>query len=475
MTQQKPDWFIVLVSYWHTPALLKYLNLYDIARLDSAICNHEWRNEWLTFIQKNISLNQPKEVIWTDRIIDWCAVLKNIKFEDTCFNFHKNQDGGLSGSKLISLAKLCPNLKTINAHQKIRNLNDRLVAEHRNLYFIPSIAPKLENLGIFYYTFTDDDLVIIGNSSQQLISIKLYAPWDITSAATSLGLRGLLKNNRKLIHFETNISSPEILSYIGSYCPLIETIRLESDIEISHPYIKAFTEACTSLKSLFIQNYSLDNNNAVNQLLSCLGENNPNLEEFVLQSRTNRENTVICDEALKTFAIGCSNLHTFSIDHIQVTFKGIRYLVNNCPLLQDIGLFRSDICPSIIETNNVLHEIGKLKNLKKINISFCENVTDEGIECLLQENGRNLEDIEIVGCDSLTDQSLISVAFHCPSLESISLGLNSADMTSSGMFLLFHQCKKLHIVSHTHDSIVPVEVQEELKARHIRASATSAY
>ena len=148
--------------------------------------------------------------------------------------------------------------------------------------------------------------------------------------------------------------------------------------------------------------------------------------------------------------------------------RGVSSLVKHCININKLKLDRCEI------PNEGLSTIGNLVYLKSLNLFRTKNINNQTIANIMHEN-QSLEEIDIRNCPMLTDDSLFSIAAHCPSLKSIyaSHALfdfdSDTNFTSKGYMELFRKCKELvdinYCIYFDRRSALPIEIFEALKER----------
>lgn len=155
----------------------------------------------------------------------------------------------------------------------------------------------------------------------------------------------------------------------------------------------------------------------------------------------------ISDDSVIYIASNCPNLQEINLSKcMNVTDKSTCLLLVKCTNLTKLILYN---CNKI--TDATVEQITKLPqlalNLKEIDISSCQNVTDDGLqalvrhcpylqvlfleECSFSENGMiamatdnycfNLHTLKVAYCKGVTDKSLERIAKGCPNIKSIDL------------------------------------------------------
>lgn len=90
-------------------------------------------------------------------------------------------------------------------------------------------------------------------------------------------------------------------------------------------------------------------------------------------------------------------------------------------------------------------QINKLKNNNRL--QKCRQITDKGIKALLTKF-KGLKILDITRCDSLTDESLETIANHLDDIESLFMVGGCPEISENGKRRLQTACgKKLKIIS----------------------------
>ena len=411
------DWLSLLTSDWFSSLLLKFINVIEISNLDTAFCSATVRPRWLDCLANNVTPSSFQNLKWNDKAIDW-IVLKNLHFEELPMMLKQET---LSSSSIYRLSLQCPNLRLMKIYS---NGLENAVGD-QCFQYIAALCPKLEVIDFRDVHLTNDDLIDLGKTCHKLTSVTLYPL--ISEHVNDTGLKGIVMTNNNIKHFEFtyyNDRSDAVLSYVGQFCPALETIHLENMV-LTDRYIDIFTNGCRNLKNLRLEELGYETQGICNKMLKGLGKYNANLEELTLNAADRRESISV--EAMKALALGCHKLHTLHISNTIIPAQGAKFLVENCPLITVISVWNCDI------NDAVLTEFGKLQYLRSLMICNNKDISDLGIISLVKDN-HNLEYININGCKLITDASLIAIGNHCPHLKYIRIGVNSDDLTSLGKF-----------------------------------------
>ena len=302
-----------------------------------------------------------------------------------------------------------------------------------------TLCYKLESIELDGFKLSRDQCIWLG-TCEQLESISI-SNWTWSEIAD---IKALFKNKKRLKSMElTDTCIGEVLLELGINCPLLEHLKIKKVEDTKHFYIEVFTQGCTKLKSLELGDifYTNDNFSPVrltDNLIESLGQNCPWLESLIINSGGVIYPNDISEVKLKSFAQGCPLLKTLHIDGIWIASFSAKHLVDHCPLLADISLSCCDF-----PNDDELAELSKSKSLTRLDISYCDFVTDTGIDALVKGCGGSLEFLCIAHCTELTDASLSSISDHCPNLHTLHLGANHQTMTFLRMVQLVENCERL--------------------------------
>lgn len=448
--------------------LLRYLTLEDITRLDWAIKSHELRALWLQNLQKNYWQDENIMTnIKNDGCINWCA-LKSIKFKSVSLD--KKISYGVTDDGLFVLAKLCEKVTKIS-------LIDMSDLSSVGLTYLAAGCPKLKEL-ITTKSLCNDSLKSFGNFCRELEIVEILGHRDsqestVSSTVLTLpssspikseGIR-VLKSNCLLLkkltfrHDVENVNGgSEDVSLVKSFPPDIQ-LNIEdifiSNIIVNDDYMKALALGCKYLKSV-----NFDRACITDQALRAIGANCLLLQSIIIHEiGSTPETRRYTDDGLKALAIGCPLLKKFNIQGTSLTRDhGIIALAQHCPQLEDIILNSYNI------SDDGFVELGKLTNLKTIELWKCSNITDNSISSLVLFN-RSIKKLKIACSASFTDDLLSAISSNCPSLESLNfvhMGMDS-DFTKPALINLVFKCKK---INHIHlNTTLPDPIKQELDKR----------
>lgn len=298
------------------------------------------------------------------------------------------------------------------------------------------------------YDFSSNDCVNLG-ACEQLEFMNINSNyWSGNSLLSEANVKAIFGNTKLLKTLEVRYDCvPELLLELGTNCPLLEHLYISRLRNVLPEHIEVFTQGCKKLESVELNDIqSTDAQLSAglkDKFIECLGNNCPLLKTLIIKSSLSNS-CIITEAALKSLAQGCPLLEELYIDHIKtLPAQGVAYLAVHCQELYDISFPYSDI------SDDVLVELGKIESLSELNISNCQKITDDGINSLVEENGSNLEYLDLDCCFSLTNDSLFSIGEHCPNLLGIVIAeWHVSGMTTAGMMQMVKKCQRLYEFSY---------------------------
>ena len=255
-------WRKLLYSEWFIVTLLPYMNVNDIAKLDSTICNKKDRKQWLdcltrcalpielnNYVHKNLNIVMNWIVSKSIQVIELKLLLNVSKYTENIL---------ISNESMNKLTRNNPIIEKISILGDCFNMDDQCYLS------IALFCHQLKSLTI----------------ERHIINTDAYA-FDIKA------LNEILKVNQHLKYLNlSNIHlSGTTFVILGQSCPLLETLNYENKYEIisdvTDEQIESFTKGCQYLKHILIPNPSLFQ---FNIFFQCLGKFNPFLEKINISS-----------------------------------------------------------------------------------------------------------------------------------------------------------------------------------------------
>ena len=134
LRQSNIDWLPHLLSEWFSLRLLEYLDLVDMAKLDSAICNHEYRHYWhhcllMKAITSKLSFSiDYREIELLEKVTEWCFY-RNIDLEDLTSITYQPQE--IKEFKRIRLTFM----RTMMKYLRRKRIRDKEIKMHHTYIF----------------------------------------------------------------------------------------------------------------------------------------------------------------------------------------------------------------------------------------------------------------------------------------------------------------------------------------------------
>ena len=450
-------WMKLVSSDWFS-VFLRYLDIKELERLDSAFCNHVDRPKWLNFLKTS----KPSICIdcnrLTIKVVNW-LIRKNMHPEELSLR---------CGSGFVALSDNCVFRLTENSPQ-LKKLEFRGGWTTINKMLFPYVAAyctQLETLKLWNVSVPGNGLETLSKTCHQLKLIELQ------HLENHSGIDQLIKVNVNLLSLDLSLDSyihSSILEILGLHCPLLQICRIEEiSKHVNDIQIETFTKGCPNLKQLSI---NMSSTKMYHKLLHSLGSYNSALETLYLwrdrvgenDDEANDGNSELKSEqsqSLQCLSNRCPLLKKIDLSNFKLSTSNVSYLVNYSIHLEELILNKCNVCDDGLI---IAKDANKLKYLKRLDLSRNPNITDESIINLVK-GCRNLKDINIKGCPKLTDASICNIADNCPNLGEMFLTFDNINLTVIGLVQLLKNCPQLTKIISEKDNI-PKEIQNQLKRR----------
>ncbi|KAL1917721.1 uncharacterized protein VTP21DRAFT_3555 [Calcarisporiella thermophila] len=232
----------------------------------------------------------------------------------------------------------------------------------------------------------------------------------------------LLRHLRDLLVLDVsglnNINNYTLFT-IAASCPRLERLNLAWCRGISSRGVEAVLRGCSRLRwlrldgcititdEMMLENFcappelrfiSLASTHVQDRGIEALAKQCPKLVHL------NLSGCRITDHALRQLALHCPNLERLELAECRaLTDEGFTFLALRCPNIHSLDL---ENCIEI--TDRTLQAFAGLRRLSRLCLSYCENITDEGVASVLRGCRDTLTAIELDNCASLTDSVLQS-------------------------------------------------------------------
>lgn len=446
------NWVGLLTVDLISSTLLEYLRLNEIAKLDSAILNHDRRINWLQCLHKfNFALASLKDIKSSKSTMDW-IILKKLHFEELEFSIDDSFTNVAIFNKIMyGLAEQSPNLKSV----KFQNQGSTDKVHNKSLYYLAILCSKLESISTFDLVIHDEDLVALGMTCRNLKYIKFRLPSNDTIPES--GILELLGKCRSIIHFEIDFNIDAFISMhidnslfysmklnkLGTCCGQLETLDLRDFSDVNGRCAEVFAKGCPRLKSIVI--HSIKNHEVFVKYFQALSSHCRLLESVDIKTT---ESVDTNDERIITALRSNLPLLRQLILAGEASEQFVQMLIENCPLLDD---------PCFKISVSSFHKLRHFKNLKCVYPSqFYGFQSWDDISGLLTTKGQNLEFVSLG--QYMSDATLIFLGDNCPNLTAIFSSFEDKNATSLGIIYIFKKCKSLTKFA---KGDIPFEISEE--------------
>jgi len=202
---------------------------------------------------------------------------------------------------------------------------------------------------------------------------------------------GSLRSLRKLdLNYLTELDQDDLSRLAEGQLPL-ESLRLEFGLAMTERSAQTLAAACPALTTLSVGISSLNDAGLTAILSQC-----PALTDIAL-----RNCHAITDEGLNAIASWCPDLKRLQIANSkQVTDDGMIVVAFQCHKLQKLDISQSEI------GDQTLCALGlSCPELKALNISWCVNVTHDGLMAVTR-GCSDLKDLKLTGCCKLNSANV---------------------------------------------------------------------
>jgi F-box/leucine-rich repeat protein 2/20 len=238
--------------------------------------------------------------------------------------------------------------------------------------------------------------------------------------------------------------------------PRLQQINLNACRNIGDRTLIALARHCPSLTQIDIAFCILISNDGLSQFATLKSEDSARLIRHLNISNCRR----ISDEGIVLFVKKCTRLTSLNVHFCdKLTDVGISMVLHQCLELENLNLeevrlvthkifmFDQEKDGRALVDKNLLKQLTSLvlsgcnslndlalghlghraRKIKTISLSSCENITDQGIQSLIEDafdhskTGTCLEELDFSYCPQLTCQGIHRVVSRCPKLISLDL------------------------------------------------------
>ena len=247
------------------------------------------------------------------------------------------------------------------------------------------------------------------------------------------------------------------LGKIATHCKNLEELNLAGCSRISNSGILLISWGLKSLKRLNLRSCKRISDFGIESMLagdqgSWVTGFHPNLEELVLQDCQK-----ITDETLNHISTGLPGLRKLNLSFcVNITNSGLRCL-SDMPSLKELNLTS---CDNISDVGMSFLGQGKC-TLTGLNVSFTNGITDSGFRNIAATL-RGLTKLEMSNCNSVSEAALLSLVSNLKELRVLHLGQNKS-LTDKVVGVICKTLKHLEWIDMYGCSNVSVEAKRKLR------------
>lgn len=287
----------------------------------------------------------------------------------------------IGDESLQALGRFCPNLKYITIK------NCPLVGDKGIATLFSSAGHALAKAKLEVLNVSDASLAVIGHYGKALTDLTLVGLQNVNERGFWIMGKGQgLQNLKSLSITACPLASDLGICSIAEGCQNLERFALRKCPRVSDHGVSSFTKRAESLESLQLEE--------CHRITQC----------GLFGTLTN------CGEKLKALGfVNCLGIQDFDAGFpLTSPCHSLKSLtIQNCPRFGDASLVMlGRLCP----------------NLAYINLTRLQNITDAGIQPLIQSSEARLIKVNLSGCANLTDRSVTDIAkLHGETLELLNL------------------------------------------------------
>ena len=201
-------------------------------------------------------------------------------------------------------------------------------------------------------------------------------------------------------------------SYIADFCSQLRKFEMSNCQFVSHFGIQAIIQRCTNLEYL-----DMSSSKAVKTLM--FSENFTPFNSGNFQTlNVGTSGPLVPNHHPSAW---CLSLTYLDMSDCGISDRVLASIVSHSSLLQNLYIRRN---PDVTD-NGLKWVAAKCPRLSEISICECPQITNRGIEFLVERINTNLKYLSMAKCFLLTDKAIKYIVFHCPKLRYLNIrGLN---------------------------------------------------
>ncbi|KAL2014752.1 hypothetical protein VTN00DRAFT_2277 [Thermoascus crustaceus] len=384
---------------WHRPSCNKWDNLRSVVasvgKADSLFPYSE--------LVKRLNLSALTEKVSDGTVVPFtqCKRIERL----TLTNCSKLTDKGVS------------DLVEGNRHLQALDVSELRSLTDHTLFTVAKNCPRLQGLNITGCAkVTDDSLIVVSESCRQIKRLKLNGVIQVTDKA----VLSFAENCPAILEIDLHdcklITSSSVTSLLSTLRNLRE-LRLAHCVEINDSAFLDLPERMIfdSLRILDLTACENIRDESVERIVNSA----PRLRNLVLAKCRN-----ITDCAVLAICKLGKNLHYVHLGHCSnVTDAAVIQLVKSCNRIRYIDLA---CCNRLTDTS--VQQLATLPKLRRIGLVKCQSITDRSILALARPRVSPhplgvscLERVHLSYCVNLTMEGIHALLNHCPRLTHLSL------------------------------------------------------
>lgn len=237
-------------------------------------------------------------------------------------------------------------------------------------------------------------------------SIELSGTADIWMGDIEAALKPLYNLETFTISHSPNVTNI-LLHSLGSNSPQLKNLNLPGCVGITDAFVPQLCKSCK-----FLEKIDLSFTNVSVGVIPAVLVNLRFLKELNLND--SKESSSPVDMGDETFT---RPLTTLSLRNSPINDQMLDWVTTRCPNIDTVIL---ENCQNVTDIS-ITNLAKKLKEIKFLDISFCDQITDASLNALASVENSKLTSLDLSYCDNITTRGIKQVGAQCTRLESLVL------------------------------------------------------
>ena len=210
-----------------------------------------------------------------------------------------------------------------------------------------------------------------------------------------------------------------------------------------------------------ILSFYIDNNDNISNEAFTRSDKILNLKELTFQSKS------IDDDGLQHVTKRAKQLKVLNIEYCEkMTDKALHCISQYYPLLEKLSFGKTSSFTGANFTNRGLFSIAeRLLSLKYLSVIGCKNIDDDGLISLVK-SCHGLTYIRLTCCTGMTDNSLLAIGEHCTLLREADFS-HSGNISARGVYCLIRSCTGLYKLNLSYCRGISNDNIDDVKENHL--------